>query len=185
MKKISTLALLLITAALYTTRGMAQSKNKTGTEGNSVEKKYDYKNALGIRAGGTSGITYKHFLNTGNAVEGILGIWQNAIGITGLYEKHQGLGLEGLKFYYGAGAHFTAETGSYYYTTHRNAEKPYRYRYGRDGFGVGIDGIVGLDYKIGIVPLAFSLDLKPYLEISNYGTIYTAIDPSLGIKIAF
>jgi hypothetical protein len=86
MKKISTLALLLITAALYTTRGMAQSKNKTGTEGNSVEKKYDYKNALGIRAGGTSGITYKHFLNTGNAVDGLLGIWQYAIGFTGLYE---------------------------------------------------------------------------------------------------
>jgi hypothetical protein len=183
MKKLNRIIALFTLSAAITTNVFAQDKKSKPD--NTVERNYEYKNAIGIRAGGTSGITFKHFFNTGNAFEAILGIWPNAVGLTALYEKHTGTGVDGLKFYYGGGAHITGETGNYYYRTHRNANREYIYRYGTNGFGLGIDGIVGLDYKIGVIPLALSFDLKPYLEVSNYGTIFTAIDPSLGIKIAF
>lgn len=146
--------------------------------------KHDYRNAIGIRAGRTSGVTFKHFFNTGNALELIGAFWPNAVGLTALYEKHTGTGLNGLKFYYGGGGHLTAGTGTYYHW-HGNRDRPYPSRYGRDGFAAGIDGIAGLDYKIGPIPLALSLDLKPFVEISNYGVIYTALDAGLGIKLAF
>ena len=149
------------------------------------ESRHDYRNACGIRAGRTSGVTFKHFLSSGNAIELIGGFWPNAIGLTGLYQKHQSVGLAGLKFYYGVGGHATAEMGSYYYRKHGQGDGPYRYRYGEKGFAAGIDGVAGLDYKIGIVPLAISLDLKPFVEVSNYGVIYTALDAGLGIKLAF
>lgn len=145
--------------------------------------KPDYHNAIGIRAGGTSGITFKHFFRQTDAIEGILGLWPNAFGLTVLYERHVGIqGAPGLKFYYGGGGHITGETGRYYYGDDR---RDYRYRYGRNGFGIGIDGIVGIEYKIPVIPFAISLDLKPFIEASNYGNIYTAIDPALGIKVAF
>jgi hypothetical protein len=180
MKKIFCLLICLIFAATLN----AQKKEPVPKTAE-PEVRHDYKNGIGIRAGGTSGITFKHFFNPGHAFEGILGIWPNALGITALYEKNTGTGIEGLKFYYGGGAHFTGETGNYYYRTHRSANREYIYRYGVNGYGIGIDGIAGIEYKIGVIPLALSFDLKPYLELSNYGVVFTAIDPALGIKIAF
>jgi hypothetical protein len=150
-----------------------------------IEQKHDYKNAIGIRAGSTSGLTFKHFMNPDNAFELILGIWPNALGLTGLYEKHAGTGIAGLKFYYGGGAHFTAETGRYYFRNQRTRDRIYVYRYGNNGLGLGIDGVAGLDYKIPVIPLSLSLDIKPYVEVSNYGEVYVALDAGLGIKVAF
>src|SRR5688572_7864903 len=132
-----------------------------------VRASSNYKNAIGIRAGRTSGITFKHFFNSGNAFEGIIGFWSNAVGITALYEKNQSVGPEGMKFYYGAGIHVTAETGHYYYRQHNKTDNEYRYRYGEDGWGAGIDGIVGLEYKVAPIPLAISVDIKPFVELSN------------------
>jgi hypothetical protein len=154
-------------------------------QNDAVTSSPEYKNAIGIRAGRTSGITFKHFFNSGNAFEGILGLWKNAVGLTALYEKNQGLGVNGLKFYYGAGAHITGETGHNYYRKHNGTDNDYVYRYGENGWAAGIDGTVGLDYKIGPVPLAISLDIKPFAELSNYGYIYTGLDAGLGIKLAF
>src|SRR5579872_6646477 len=77
----------------------------------------DYRNAIGLRAGETSGLTVKHFFGSGHAVEGILGIWPNNIGITGLYEKYLPIaGVKGLNCYFGGGAHVTFGTGNIYYT---------------------------------------------------------------------
>lgn len=144
--------------------------------------KPEYKNGIGIRAGGTSGITFKHFFSSYSAVEGILGLWPNAFGITALYERHAPTGAAGLKFYYGGGGHITGETNHYYYRRHRDE---YVYRYGHNGLGIGIDGILGIEYKIPVIPFAISFDLKPFIEVSNYGSVFTAIDPGLGIKVAF
>jgi hypothetical protein len=169
----------ILVALLVFTSDLAAQDN------DQVKFSHEYKNAIGIRAGRTSGITFKHFFNSGNAFEGILGLWKNAVGLTALYEKNQGLGVKGLKFYYGAGVHLTGETGHNYYRKHNVADNDYVHRYGENGWAAGIDGIVGLDYKIGPVPLAVSLDIKPFAEVSNYGYIYTGLDAGLGIKLAF
>ncbi len=154
-------------------------------ENKDIKPSTEYKNAIGIRAGRTSGLTFKHFFNSGNAFEGIIGLWNNAVGITALYEKNQGTGVSGLKFYYGGGAHVTRETGRYYYRRHNGSYDEYTYRYGENGWGAGIDGIVGLDFKFAPIPLAISFDIKPFVELSNYGYIYTGLDAGLGIKLAF
>jgi hypothetical protein len=53
----------------------------------------------------------------------------------------------------------------------------------RDAVGFGINGIVGLEYRLpDNIPLAISLDLKPFLEIDTRGDAGVAIDPGLGIK---
>ena len=146
--------------------------------------KAQYNTAIGLRAGGSSGLTIKQFLGTGNALDFLISFWPNDLAVFCVYEKHQQLGnAQGLNFYYGGGGHLA-------FNTYRSAV--YRDRYGnywwyrnRDGFGLGIDVIAGLEFKFPEVPLAISLDLKPYIEFNTDHNIYWSPDPGLGIKVAF
>jgi hypothetical protein len=140
-----------------------------------------YQNAIGLRAGPTSGLTFKHFMGN-NAIEGILGFWHSGFSLTGLYEVHASAGVPGLKWYYGGGGHIAAQPSNYYYRTYRN---DYYYRYRDQGVAIGVDGIVGLEYKIKPIPFAISLDIKPLIEINNHGDVFTGLDPGLGIKLTF
>lgn len=139
-----------------------------------------YKTSLGIRIGGTSGAAVKHFFRPATAVEGILGTFGNGFSITGLVEKNaQAFDVEGLNWYYGGGAHIAFYNGNrYYWVEGRNV----RYRDSRD-IGIGVNGIIGLEYILpDDIPVAFSLDLKPFIEIDNDGDVAVAPDLALGIK---
>jgi hypothetical protein len=144
----------------------------------SNESKAQFTSAIGVRAGGTSGFTFKHKYNKLMAFEGILGAFDNGLSITGLIEREQNINVEGLYVYYGGGLHAAFYDGSHYT------------RYGRDvsrgdvnGIGIGVNGIIGLEYRLpNDIPIAFSMDLKPFLEVSSGGYVGFAPDPSLGIK---
>jgi len=144
-----------------------------------------YNTAIGVRLGETSGLSIKHFMDRGSsAIDGIIGIWPDAFSLTCLYEKHANAGIEGLTWYYGAGGHVFFESGSnrYYY---RDQYYYYRRYYTTDGAGLGIDGVVGLEYKIRPVPFALSIDLKPFVESNTNGGLYVSLDPGFGIKFTF
>lgn len=144
-----------------------------------------YNNAIGLRAGETSGLTFKHFFGTNQAGEGIFSISPNAVGLTGLYEKYVPfINIPGLNWYFGAGAHVTFGTRRIYYVYHEG-NRYYTYRTNYPGFGAGLDGVVGAEYKIPRIPFAISLDLKPFVELNNASVIFTALDPSIGIKVTF
>jgi len=108
-----------------------------------------YKNALGVRLGSSvpnvkSGITYKHFLDNHNAIEGILS-FGDGTSICALYEIHKPINaVENLQWFIGAGG----------YVGFNNSSS-----------NLGAAGIVGLDYKFTNVPLNISLDWKPELNI--------------------
>lgn len=144
----------------------------------------DYNNAVGLRLGFTSGLTFKHKFGPGHAAEFIFSSGPYALGVTGLYEKNIGTKITGLNCYLGAGAHFNmggARRAIYrYYNDVR-----YTYVYGPGYNALGIDGVMGIEYKFKPIPFALSLDMKPFFEINNYGYGYFALDPSLGIKLAF
>lgn len=144
-----------------------------------------YNTAIGLRAGITEGLTIKHFVNSTSAFEGILGLWPNAWGFTALYEKHApAFSLEGMNWYYGGGSHITFETRRIYYWYKYGDRYLYHYTSGGNTW-LGIDGILGLEYKIKTIPCAISLDMKPYMEIGTNGGLYLSLDPGLGIKVAF
>ncbi|MBA3663274.1 MAG: hypothetical protein H0W61_03575 [Bacteroidetes bacterium] len=147
----------------------------------------DYKNAAGIRFGGTTGVSFKHKFNPYNAMEIIAGTYPHAVGITGLYERNFLTNVDGLLFYLGAGAHISRayySTWSYTYNGDKDQyyydSRNYHYR-----AVVGIDAIGGAEYKLNDSPVAFSLDFKPYGEFySGYKTRWR-LDPGLGIKFTF
>ena len=144
-----------------------------------------YQNGIGIRAGGPSGITFKHFRNDTKAIELIAAIWPSAFSITGLYEIHaDAFNVPGMKWFYGTGGHLqvyerhttNSSIRSYSKWDHRDDED--------NGFGLGIDGIFGLDYKILPIPISVSTDVKPYIEITTSGKAYFGIDPAISLRYA-
>ncbi len=122
-----------------------------------------YRTALGVKFY-PGGITIKHFVRTNRAIEGIAYFWDHGFRFTGLYEVHGDIqGARGLKWYVGPGGH----VGIYnegWYRRHGN-----KYYYYDDGdFAIGIDGVLGLDYKINGAPINLSLDIQPSFEILRH-----------------
>ena len=148
--------------------------------------KSTYNTAVGIRAGGTSGLTIKHFTSSGMALEGIIGLnpyWGEGFNATLLYEKHVNAFQEsGFNWYYGAGGHVTAYQRGTYFHRYRGERT---YYYTDSEAGIGIDGIIGLEYKIKPIPIAISFDLKPFVEVNTAGFGFASLDPGLGIKLTF
>jgi hypothetical protein len=146
-----------------------------------AQAQYNY--AIGLRSGGTTGITLKKTMER-SALEGIIGFWQSGLSVTALWEKKsQTFNEPGFNWFYGLGGHvafygddFDGDGASWYDHPHNKDD---------GDLGLGIDGIVALEYKIPNVPIAFSLDLKPYIEITTEGGFFFSPDPGLGIKIAF
>lgn len=144
-----------------------------------------YNVAVGVRAGGTSGITIKKNY-THSAIEGIIGFWRHGVSITGLYERHPGVtGVNGLHWIYGAGGHVRFYNPEF----SKKNRGPWYYGYPNEvdpgALGLGVDGIFGVEYKFPAIPFAMSLDVKPFIEFTSDGYAWFAIDPGLGLKLAF
>src|SRR5205809_419262 len=75
-----------------------------------------YNTALGIRVGGTSGVSIKHFYTRSAAFEGLIGTFGNGFSLTGLLERHaNAFDAKGLNWYWGAGAHVAFYNGNSHY----------------------------------------------------------------------
>ncbi len=154
MRKILVMCLFSAAAFLYSSQ---QASAQSG-----------YQTALGVKVWDGGGISLKHFTGGNNALEGIGYFWRQGFRITGLYEIHGPInGANGLQWYIGPGAHIGF----------------YNDRYGNNSY-IGIDGVLGLDYKFNGAPINISLDWQPSFEfgtnrgfVGNWG--------GLGIRYTF
>jgi hypothetical protein len=153
------LAIILFATTIASTTSNAQSSSANSSS---------YTTALGIKVWDGAGITLKHFFNPDRAGELIAYFWSHGIRFTGLYEFHFDIpGAEGLKWYVGPGAHVGF----------------YSDKYGDGGF-IGIDGVLGLDYKFNSVPINLSLDWQPSFEFGA-GRGFVGSWGGLGIRYTF
>lgn len=123
----------------------------TAAFGFSSNAQSTYTSSVGVKfSPGT--ITYKHFIADRYALEGLAVFNRFGTRFGGLFEIHKQLeAVEGLNWYFGPGTHlsfFNSKSGG--------------------SVTVGIDGVVGLDYKFPRLPLNLSLDWQPYLQFGNY-----------------
>lgn len=118
----------------------------------------DYKTALGVKLY-PGAVTVKHFTGKGKAIEGLGYISSDGFRLTGLYELHFPLGsVDGLQWYVGGGAHLGIWSD--------NWKNKYPARDG--GVALGVDGVLGLDYKIQGAPLNLSFDWQPSFNVIGY-----------------
>lgn len=107
-----------------------------------------YITAAGVRLGGGNyGITVQQLVASRVTIEGIAGLGSREYSGTVLGEYHFGILGPSLNYYFGAGGHLgqNKDTG---------------------GFS-GLDGIVGVEYKVAFLPIALSFDFKPTLEFGG------------------
>jgi hypothetical protein len=127
-----------------------------------------YTTALGVKVWDGAGITLKHFFSPNHAGELIGYFWNRGVRLTGLYEIHGDFsGAAGLKWYIGPGAHISL----------------YNSKHG-DGAFVGIDGVLGLDYKFRGAPINMSIDWQPSFEFGENRGFYGNWG-GLGIRYTF
>jgi hypothetical protein len=108
----------------------------------------DYKEAVGIRFSSkatliNNSVSLKYFFNDKTAVEGLISFKPVALGL--LVEEHKPIFGNGFKYFYGGGF-YAAFSGM------RRA---------------GLQGVLGLDYKVSMLPLNFSIDWKPELTFTK------------------
>jgi len=143
MKKILTLSLAFM---LFSTVAFSQVNGSS------------YQTAVGLKFYPGS-ITIKHFIQENRAIEGLMYFWNYGIRFTGLYEFHGDFaGAPGLKWYAGPGAHIG------FWNDNWNHHYPDR----DGGMAIGIDGVLGLDYKFTGAPINLSLDWQPSWTFANY-----------------
>ena len=136
-----------------------------------------YTTALGVKlypASNGGAVTLKHFINKGVALEGLGSFWDRGGRVTGLLEFHWDIpGAPGLKWYVGPGAHIS------FYNDKRYGD---RYNdYNRASYlALGLDGVIGLDYKFKNIPLNLSADWQPYLDFGRSTDPYRGFGGDFG-----
>ncbi len=134
----------------------------------------EYKHAIGGRFGSYNGISFKTGLNKGAMLE-LIGNFRSNSGyswaqLTGLYEKYNAInGAPGLNWYYGAGA----SIGSVKNKAIDNSD-----------IYLGVNGVLGLDYKFNGAPINLSLDWIPTLRLTPDTDFYSG-DIGLGVRFTF
>jgi hypothetical protein len=118
----------------------------------------DYTTAVGVKLY-PGAVTVKHFIQKNKAIEGLGYISADGFRITGLYELHYPLGnTEGLQWYIGAGGHLGIWSDNW-----KN-----RYPTRNQGLALGVDGVLGVDYKIKGAPLNLSFDWQPSFNLIGH-----------------
>jgi hypothetical protein len=142
-------------------------------------KAQPYKTALGLRATYWWGLTVKHNMSDRGAIEGILHTRWGGFILTGLYEHHfPALGVDGLRWYLGGGAHIgfwgnKYNNGNYWFDDNNSSR-----------VGIGFDLIGGLEYTIPSVPINLSIDYKPGFNVYP-GAVPYGDDGAFSIRYVF
>lgn len=151
----------VIIMAVFTTQAEAQALGST------------YRTAVGVKIY-PGAISVKHFTRNDVALEALASFWRYGFRFTGLYEFHGNInGAEGLKWYIGPGAH----VGFY------NDRWRRRYDEREDEIDIGVDGVLGLDYKFRGAPINVSIDWQPSFTILE--DTYFRSWGGLGVRFAF
>ena len=108
-----------------------------------------YKSAIGVRFSSraalvNNSVSLKYFFTDKTAVEGLI-TFNDPFALGLLVEQHKPLATNNFKYFYGGGF-YGAFSGS------RRA---------------GLQGVIGLDYKVQMIPLNFSIDWKPELTFTK------------------
>ena len=124
---------------------------------------------MGVRVGGANGgLTVKRNLGAQAVEIGVALAADNSGRLQALYEWQKPVLAEGVQLYYGVGAF----VGAFDFSS-------------APQMGLGLEGVIGLEYKVPSVPIAFSLDYRPGVSLVPDFSKSTYGDVGLGLKFCF
>lgn len=142
--------------------------------------RYDnpYNNAIGVRVGTYTGVSYKHFFNSSGAFE-LIGAYPIQYGkggaLIGLFEYQKEF-YRHFNVFLGAGAHIGIYGSNYYnvlltYKPNNNSNTYYN-GYVLSG---GFSGVIGIEYVFADLPITAGLDVRPFIDVFNQGPSFVDI----------
>ena len=148
-----------------------------------------FQHSAGLRLGGTSGITYKTFMNDNQGIQFLLSGRASGVQATITYQYYKPLNIgkyDTFFLYYGPGGHAGIERHSNQVLVTNEPYQPYTYYEDRTQFVMGVDAIVGIEYRLIPVPLVIGFDIKPYLNFIGMRELeFRFWDAALTVKYAF
>lgn len=132
-----------------------------------------YNRALGLKSPGGLSITYKKFISNTHNLEAEFTAWHKGFRVAGLYEFnfYTFNNAPELSWFVGPGAHVGFWKSAY--------QKTYSSQ-----IDVGIDGILGLDYKFKNLPVNVSADWEPSVAlVGNVG--FTPVFGGVAVRYTF
>ena len=140
--------------------------------GGAFSQEPGYKQALGLKVPGGFSVSYKNFINNTQNIELQAMYWKKGFRFVGLYEfNFYSFDVEGLSWFVGPGAHIGFWKKKYQEDYNSSAD-------------LGIDGIIGLDYKFKDLPLNVSLDWQPSITLAGHSSV-TPVYGGLGVWYTF
>ena len=146
------------------------------------------RNAISARLGLSSGFAYQLMVDDFRGYKGLMSFREGGIQITALIESYRPLYLkftDKMYYYTGMGAHigytrFPKKHGFYI--------NPFYY-YGNGGHFapvIGMDAIIGMEFRLDRIPLTFSLDVKPFFELFGQSIFRLSLfDIGFSVKVHF
>ena len=148
-----------------------------------------YEQAVGLRLGYSSGVSYKVFFEEDRGVELTLTGRDRSILAGGLLVHHTSLteGSTGQLFlYYGGGLHLGLTQEDFFFSGPPDPPNPVISVERRTYFVMGADGIGGVEYRFLGAPVAISWDIKPFVEQVGFRNIrFRFWDTSLTLRYTF
>jgi len=127
--------------------------------------------SVGYRSGQTSGILLKYNFRPDYAVKAIIGGKENQFSITALAERYQPALVnhsDNFFWYYGVGCHLGIKKEPKYNLVERNgAIVPIEELEYKHSAMLGVDAILGLEYRLAALPVSFGIDVKPSAQLSG------------------
>ena len=138
-----------------------------------VKAQAPYNRALGLKFPGGLSLTYKKFFTDTRNLEAQFTAWHEGFRVAGLYEFnfYSFDKVPELSWFVGPGAHIGFWKSTY--------EKEYGSK-----ADVGIDGIIGLDYKFKNVPINVSVDWQPAVTLIGSAG-FTPVFGGIAIRYTF
>ncbi len=123
----------------------------------------EFRQAVGIRAGWTSGFEYRIFTDDYNSYKFLLSSRDRGLQLHAFKEFHR-YDLfdftDQLTFVFGGGVHVGSERWDEHYFDYNTS-----YFRTRTALIAGIDGLAGLEYTFYEVPISVGLEVKPYFDL--------------------
>jgi hypothetical protein len=148
----------------------------------------DRHNAVGLRGGGTWGVTYDYIHSEYTGISGLISFREKGMQITGLLKFYRPAFqrvTDRFWWYFGFGAHVGYHKWKEYYYYY-NSQYYYYREVTKYAPVMGIDGNIGIEFRMDVLPITISVDYLPYFEL--LGKDYYKMqffDFGFGIKYTF